>query len=85
MQNEKTECTNTTCFLAAKTAELKRLADVEERRLRSRVMMINGITARLIKKNAPPEEIYKAREGVNALWRLALKMERKRMKDGGST
>ena len=60
---------------------LKRLdnADVQERRLKARVMMINGITARLIAKHAPPEEIYKARDGINAMWRLVLKMERKRM------
>lgn len=83
MQNVKKECEQTTSFMAARAAEKARLADVEERRLKSRVMMVNGITARLIKKHAPPDEIYRAREGVNALWRLALKMERKRMEADG--
>ena len=55
-------------------------ADVEERRMKALVMMVNGITARLIKKHAPPEEIYKARDGIDATWRMALRMERARMK-----
>ena len=60
-------------------------ADVEERRLKSRVMMVNGITARLIAKHALPEEIYKAREGIDATWRMALRMERERMAKDGET
>ena len=59
-------------------------ADCEERRLKARVMMADVITARLIKKHAPPEEIYRAREGMDSLWRMALKMERTRMKESGA-